>query len=87
MAHGGLCESITVCDHLIASMGRGRLVAKSCPTLCNPIDCSPPAASIHGIFQARIQDGIPFPSPGDLSDPGIEPRSSALQADSLPTEL
>ena len=60
---------------------------QSCPTLCNPIDCSPPAASIHGIFQARIQDGIPFPSPGDLSDPGIEPRSSALQADSLPTEL
>ena len=31
--------------------------------------------------------GLPFPSPGDLPDPGIEPRSPALQADSLPTEL
>ena len=30
--------------------------------------------------------GLPFPSPGDLSDPGIEPRSPALQADSSPTE-
>ena len=31
--------------------------------------------------------GSPFPSPGDLSDPGIEPGSPALQVDSLPTEL
>ena len=30
--------------------------------------------------------GLPFPSPGDLPDPGIEPRSPALQADSLPSE-
>ena len=31
--------------------------------------------------------GLPFPSPGDLPNPGIEPRSPVLQADSLPTEL
>ena len=31
--------------------------------------------------------GLPFPSPGDLPDPGIEPRSPALQADMLPSEL
>ena len=37
-------ESITVCV----------LVAQSCPTLCNPMDCSPPGSSIHGIFQARV---------------------------------
>ena len=30
--------------------------------------------------------GLPFPSPGDLPDPGIEPRSPALQVDSLPSE-
>ena len=30
--------------------------------------------------------GLPFPSPGDLPDPGIKPRSSTLQADSLPAE-
>jgi len=29
-------------------------VAQSCPTLSNPMDCSPPAPSIHGIFQARV---------------------------------
>ena len=29
-------------------------VARSCPTLCNPMDCSPPGSSIHGIFQARV---------------------------------
>jgi len=32
-------------------------------------------------------NGLPFPSPGDLPNPGIEPRSPALQVDSLPTEL
>ena len=34
------------------------LVAKSCPTLCHPMDCSPPASSVHGIFQARILEWI-----------------------------
>ena len=44
-------------------------------------------SSIHGILQARILGGLPFPSPGDLTNPGIEPRSPELQVDSLPTEL
>ena len=57
------------------------LVAQSCPTLCDPTDCSLPASSIHGIFQARILDGQPFTSSGDLPNPGIEPRSPASQAD------
>ena len=48
------------------------LVAQSCPTLCDPMDCSLPGSSVHGIFQARM---LPFPSPGDLSDSGIKPRS------------
>ena len=34
------------------------LVAKLCPTLCNPLDCSPPGSSIHGILQARILECI-----------------------------
>ena len=45
--------------------------------------CSPPGSSVHGILQARILSGLPLPPPGDLPDPGIEHRSSALQADSL----
>ena len=40
-----------------------------------------------GLSRQDYRSGLPFPSPGDLSDPGIEPRSPGLQADSLPTEL
>ena len=50
--------------------------AKLCPTLCDPMDCSPPGASVHGIFQVRILgggDGLPFPPPWNLPNPGIEP--------------
>ena len=57
------------------------------PTLCNPMDCSPPGSSVHEIFQARILEWVAIPSPGDLPNPGIEPGSPALQANSLPTEL
>ena len=39
-----------------------------------------------GIIQARILEWVAFPSPGDLPNPGIEPRSPTLQADSLPSE-
>ena len=51
--------------------------------LCDPVYYNPPGFSVHGIFQARK---LPFPSPGNLPDPGVEPRSPALQADSLPSE-
>ena len=40
-----------------------------------------------GFFRQEYWSGLPFPSPGDLPDPGIDPWSPALQADSLPTEL
>ena len=40
-----------------------------------------------GFSRQEYWSGLPFPSPGDLPDPGIEPRSPALQAESLPTEL
>ena len=108
---------------------------QSCPTLCDPIDGSPPGAPIPGILQARALEwvaisfsnawkwkvkvkslslirlfatpwtaayqappsmgfsrqeywsGVPLPSPGHLPDPGVEPRSPALQADSLLSEL
>ena len=46
----------------------------SCLTLCAPMDCSPPGSSVWGILQARILE-LPCPSPGDLPDPGIKPRS------------
>ena len=40
-----------------------------------------------GFSRQEYWSGLPFPSPGDLSDPGIEPGAPALQAGSLPTEL
>ena len=48
---------------------------QSCPTLCKPMDCSPPGSSLHGILQATRKLECPFPSPGDLPKPGIEPTS------------
>ena len=55
-------------------------VAQLCPTLCDSMDL------VHGILQARILQWVAFPSPVDLPNPGTEPRSPALQADSLPAE-
>ena len=40
-----------------------------------------------GFSRQEYWSGLPFPSPGDLPDPGIEPRSHALQADALTSEL
>ena len=46
-------------DHYFSSMWSE--VAQSCPTLCNPIDCSPPGSSVHGIFQAGILEWVAIP--------------------------
>ena len=54
---------------------------------CDPMDCSLPGSSVHGILQARILEWVAISFSGDLPNPGIKPRSPALQADSLPTEL
>ena len=55
----------------------------SCPTLCNPMDCSPPGSSVLGILQARILDSVAIPSSRDLPDPGIKPGPPALQVKGL----
>ena len=66
-------------------MGAGAQSLHSGLMLCDPVDCSPPGSSVHGILQARVLEWVAiFPSPGDLSNPGIELASTALQADSLP---
>ena len=49
-------------------------------TLCDSMDCRPTGSSIHGIFQARIQSGLPCPPPGDLPDPEIEPMFPVVPA-------
>ena len=50
------------------------------------MDYSPPDSSVHGILQARILEWVATSFPGSLPDPGIDPTSSALQVDSLPSE-
>ena len=62
-------------------------VTQSCRTLCDPMDCSLHQASPSvGFSSQEYWNGLPFPSPGNLHDPGIEPRSPASQADALPSE-
>ena len=60
-------------------------VAQSCPTLCDPVDCSLPGSSVHGISQARNSGvGYHFLLQGNIPHPGIEPVFSVLAGDSLP---
>ena len=54
--------------------------------LCDPMDCSLQGSSIHGIFQARVLEWVAISFSRGLPDPGIEPRSPALQADTLLSE-
>ena len=53
-------------------------VVQPCPTLCDPVDCSPPGSPSRGFSRQEYWRGLPFPSPGDLPSPGIEPTSPVL---------
>ena len=66
-----VCECMCVCVCVSGSVVSNSL---------DSVDCSPPGSSVQGVLQARILEWLPFPLPGDLPDPGIEPGSSALQA-------
>ena len=70
-----------------AVSGGGGLVAKSSPTLATPwtVTCQVPLSLEFS--RQEYWSELPFPSPGDLPNPGVKPRSPALQADSLPNEL
>ena len=56
------------------------VLSQLCLTLCGPVDYSLPGSSAHGIFQVSILEFLPFPTPGDLPDPGIKPASFAYPA-------
>ena len=64
----------------------GGLVAKSCPTLATSWTVACQAPLSIGFPRQKYWSGLPFPSPGDLPKPGIEPGSPALHTDSLLTE-
>ena len=64
--------------------------SQSCPTLCNPMDYSPPGSSVRGILQARILEQVAMPSSRGSAQPGetepVSRVSPVLQVDSLLTE-
>ena len=59
-------------------------VARLCLTLCRPVVCQAPLS--RDSSRQEYWSGLPVPSPGNLPDPGTEPRSLSLQADALPSE-
>ena len=56
------------------------LVTQSCPILCHPIDCSPQAPLSMIFYSEEYWRGLPYRSPGYLSDPGLEPVSLKFPA-------
>ena len=70
-------SAVTVC---------ARLVTESCLTLCDPVDCSPPGSSVHGILQETMLEWVAVPSSRESSWLKDQTRSLALQAESLPSE-
>ena len=71
-------EQSLICSNCVHAQ-----LLQMCPTLCDSVDCSLPGSSVHGILQERVLECIAIPFSRDLPEPGIEPRSPALQADSL----
>ena len=67
LGSSAFCSLSPKCRSVLSRFSRVRL--------CNPMDCSLPGSSVHGILQQEYWSGLPFPPPGDLPDPGIEPES------------
>ena len=87
-SHQHICQDISSCEICQSFRIQSESeVAQSCPTLCDPMDCiayqAPPSM---GFSWQECWSRLPFPSPGDLPDPGIEPGSPLLRADALPSE-
>ena len=74
------CKERDAAEHTAAAAVQA---FQSCPSLGDPMYCSPSGSSVHGSLQ-ECWSGLPCPPPGDLPNLGIDPRSPALQADSLP---
>ena len=72
----------------LSCIGEGNGNSLQCSCLDNPRDGGAWWAAVYGILLSRQEQwsGLPFPSPGDLPDPGIEPRSPASRADALTSE-
>ena len=76
--HFSVSPTASFCNHFLKRTSKAYCDSskygkslQSSPTLCDPMDCSPPGSSVHGILQARILEWVAFSSPEDLSNPGI----------------
>ena len=71
-----------------AARVRGRVCSgtKSCSAVSDPMDCNPRGSLSMGFSRQEDRSGLPFPSPGALPQPGIEPRSPALAGQFLTAE-
>ena len=90
-----LCYTLAVTLHITWPPGLLKCtcvcsVIQSCPTLCNPMDCSPPDSSVHGVFQARIPKWVDVSSSGGSSQPrnqtSVSPLAPALAGGFFTTE-
>ena len=72
------------CEEELKSIERSRSVVSD--SFAIPLTIAYQASLSMGFSRQEYWNGVPFPSSGDLPDPGIEPRSPALQADALPSE-
>ena len=79
----GHCCVFQISWHIELAAAAAKLL-QSHLTLCDPMDCSPPGSSVHGIPQARILEGVAMLSSRGSSPPRGQPTSPALQADSSP---
>ena len=75
------------CESRLLYLSCGGLVAKSWQTLVTSWTVARQAPLSMGFSRQEYWNGLPFPPPGDLPDPGMEPGSPALQEDFLLTEL
>ena len=78
---------IKLSQHCYLAMRMKVLAAWSCLTLCDPMDLALQAPLSMAFSKQEYWSGLLFLPPADLPNPGTEPRSPALQADSLPSEL
>ena len=75
-------------NNVVAAAAAAAKSHQLCPTLCNPMDCSPPGSSEHGILKEGILEWVAISfSRRYFWLRKIEPRSPTLQADSLPSEV
>ena len=79
-------QELLLSSPLVWSEVKWSEVAQSCPTLCDPMDCSLPGSSVHGIFQARILEWVAISFSRGTSWPRDRTRVSCIVGRYLPSE-